>query len=77
VEPVALDVGDVVEQIDRARKAAKQREGRGGTQQRLRLEEVLGKGERCENDEVLSPLVRPEGNEERLQKLRTPSDSES
>jgi hypothetical protein len=66
VQPVLLDVSHVVHEVDRAGKAAEDQEGEDGAQQRAGLEEVLAQRQGREEDQVLRPLVRPEGNEERL-----------
>ena len=60
VQPILLDVGDVVPQIDRAGQAAESHEGEERAQERLRLEEVLREKQRREDEQILRPLVRAE-----------------
>jgi hypothetical protein len=64
VQAIALDVGHVVEQVDRPGQAAEQREGQQGAQEGALLEKVLGQAEGPQQQEVLGPLVRAERNEE-------------
>jgi hypothetical protein len=65
VKAVALDVGDVVPEVHRPRQATEADERKRGAHERPRLEEVLREKERGEDEEVLRPLVRPQGADER------------
>ena len=64
MEPILLDVRDIVPQIHRAGEAAEGHEGEEGAQEGLGLEQVLREEERCEDEKILRPLVRPQRAEE-------------
>ena len=60
MEPVLFQVPDVVEDVMGARDEAEGDEGRRGPQDERRLEEVPGKDDGGEDEEVLDPLLGPE-----------------
>ena len=65
VQPVLLDVADVVDEVDRRAHQAERDEGEGRGEQDVALEEPA-RGEGCgEDEDVLDPLARAHGPDRR------------
>jgi hypothetical protein len=58
---IGMSVGDVVDQVDDTREDAEDRKGRRGITDRGGIEQPLPEEEGGENDEVLGPLLGPQG----------------
>ncbi len=63
VQAVLVAVGDVVQQVDRARQGAEDDE-RGQGRPQGRGEELLAEDEPAEDEQVLDPLPRPQRDED-------------
>ncbi len=67
VTAVGLDVGEVVDHVDRARRGAERGEGEDQPPPGGELREHLGAGGRGDDEQVLGPLARPQLGEDRPQ----------
>ena len=62
--PIRLPVRDIVDQVDDARERAEDDERGDGMEHRLHVQQPLGEHQWQEDDEVLRPLRRAEGQDE-------------
>ena len=61
MQPIALAIGDVVDQIDDAGQHTEDRKRRRGVGDRRRIEQPAAEQQACEDEQVLAPLSRTQG----------------